>query len=261
MQHQALSSRSRAALPMTPILLNGEPGLGKTHFAFELAALIGTTCRRVAFDTPVTAATLMGSDRRWSNTQVGLLFELVCLGQYANPVIVLDELDKARRERDWNPLGPLHTLLEPSTAAKVRDVSADFEFDASQVIWIATSNDSRLLKSPLRSRFREFNIVRPDAAGALASSKAVLKTSFAALQLVRVAPPSKELAVALAHLTPREITQALKVAVATAIQKGKNAVDLNDLPEGICDELDRARSRDCGNSSVPSAGNTKAWLH
>ena len=261
MQHQALSSRSRAALPMTPILLNGEPGLGKTHFAFELAALIGTTCRRVAFDTPVTAATLMGSDRRWSNTQVGLLFELVCLGQYANPVIVLDELDKARRERDWNPLGPLHTLLEPSTAAKVRDVSADFEFDASQVIWIATSNDSRLLMGPLRSRFREFNIMRPDAAGALASSKAVLKTSFAALQLVRVAPPSKELAVALAHLTPREITQALKVAVATAIQKGKNAVDLNDLPEGICDELDRARSRDRGNSSGPSAGNTKAWLH
>ena len=261
MQHQALSSRSRAALPMTPILLNGEPGLGKTHFAFELAAVIGTTCRRVAFDTPVTAATLMGSDRRWSNTQVGLLFELVCLGQYANPVIVLDELDKARRERDWNPLGPLHTLLEPSTAAKVRDVSADFEFDASQVIWIATSNDSRLLMGPLRSRFREFNIMRPDAAGALASSKAVLKTSFAALQLVRVAPPSKELAVALAHLTPREITQALKVAVATAIQKGKTAVDLNDLPEGICDELDRARSRDHSNSSGPSAGNTKAWLH
>lgn len=261
MQHQALSSRSRAALPMTPILLNGEPGLGKTHFAFELAAVIGTTCRRVAFDTPVTAATLMGSDRRWSNTQVGLLFELVCLGQYANPVIVLDELDKAKRERDWNPLGPLHTLLEPSTAAKVRDVSADFEFDASQVIWIATSNDSRLLMGPLRSRFREFNIMRPDAAGALASSKAVLKTSFAALQLVRVAPPSKELAVALAHLTPREITQALKVAVATAIQKGKNAVDLNDLPEGICDELDRARSRDHSNSSGPSAGNTKAWLH
>lgn len=257
-QHQALSSRSNAALPMTPILLNGEPGLGKTHFAFELAAVIGSTCRRVAFDTPVTASTVMGSDRRWSNTQVGLVFELVCLGQYANPVIVLDEIDKARLQRDWNPLAPLHTLLEPSTAAKVRDVSADFEFDASQVIWIATSNDSRYLTGPIRSRFREFNIVRPDASGALASSKAVLKTSFAAMKLVRVSPPNKDLAVALAHLTPREINQVLKVAVAIAIQKGKSAVDLDDLPAGICEELDQMRI--CVTVGQ-RPGKAKTWLH
>lgn len=261
MQHHALSSRSKVALPMTPILLNGEPGVGKTHFAFELASVIGTTCRRVAFDTPVTAATLMGSDRRWANTQVGLLFELVCLGQHANPIIVLDEIDKSRRERDWNPLAPLHTLLEPSTAAKVRDVSADFEFDASQVIWIATSNDSRLLTGPIRSRFREFNIVRPDAAGALASATAVVKTAFAALKLARIAPPPKALAVALAHLTPREITQLVKVAAATAIQKGKNSVDLDDLPEGICEAVDRSRARTKSESDGPNPGKTKAWLH
>ena len=261
MQHQALSSRSKAALPMTPILLNGESGLGKTHFAFDLAAVIGTTCRKVAFDTPVTAATLMGSDRRWANTQIGLLFELVCLGQYANPVIVLDEIDKANQERAWNPLGPLHTLLEPSTAAKIRDVSADFEFDASQVIWIATSNDSRLLTGPIRSRFREFHILRPDAAGALASSKAVLKNAFAALQLVRFSPPSKELAVALAHLTPRQITQVVKVAAANAIQKGKNALDLDDLPEGICEELDRSRGRTKSDSNGSCPEKVKAWLH
>ena len=261
MQHQALSSRSKAALPMTPILLNGEPGVGKTHFAFELAAVIGTTCRRVAFDTPVTAATLMGSDRRWANTQVGLLFELVCLGQYANPVVVLDELDKARRERDWNPLAPLHTLLEPSTAAKVRDVSADFEFDASQVTWIATSNDSRLLTDPIRSRFQEFQIQRPDAEGALTSATAVVQTAFAALKLVRLEPPTKDLTVALAHMTPREITQVVKVAAANAIQKGKTAVDLDDLPSGICEELDQARCRDSNDLNAPSAGKTKAWLH
>ena len=260
-QHQALNSRCKAALPMTPILLNGEPGVGKTHFAFELAAVIGTTCRRVAFDTPVTAATLMGSDRRWSNTQAGLLFELICLGQYANPVIVLDEIDKSRRERDWNPLAPLHTLLEPSTAAKVRDVSADFEFDASQVIWIATSNDSRLLTGPIRSRFREFHILRPDAAGALASSRAVVKTAFAALNLARIAPPTKDFAVALAHLTAREITQVVKAAAANAIQKGKNAVDVDDLPEGICEELDRARAGTRSDSNGPNPEKAKVWLH
>ena len=155
-------------------------------------------------------------------------------------------------------LGPLRTLLEPNTAAKVRDVSADFEFGASQVIWIATSNDSRLLTGPRHSRFREFNIVRLNDAGALASSKAVLRTDFAALKLMRFAPPTKELAVAFAHLTPREITQVIKVAVATSIQKGKTAVDLDDLPEGVCEEADRERSP--GNSG-PGPGKATTWLH
>ena len=257
-QHWALSSRSKAALPMTPILLAGEAGVGKTHFASQLAEVIGTTFRRVSFDTPVTAASLMGSDRRWGNTQVGLIFEMVCLGQYANPIILLDENDKARREREWNPMAPLHTLLEPSTAAKVRDVSADFEFDASQIIWIATANDSRMLTEPIRSRFKEFQIERPDAAGALASSKAVLQTSFAALQLVQVRPPGKDLAVALAHLTPREITQVLKAAVATAIRKGKRVVEVDDLPTGICDVLDQERGR---HSDSSGSGRSKTWLH
>jgi hypothetical protein len=55
----------------------------------------------------------MGSDRRWSQRKVGLLFELVA-GQYANPVVVLDELDKDQaRAHDWNRWRRC-TLLEPN---------------------------------------------------------------------------------------------------------------------------------------------------
>lgn len=233
-QHLILSSRSTRTLGLPPILLNGEPGVGKTHFAIELANLLGVEFRRVAFDTPVTAATLMGSDRRWGNTQYGLLFELVCLGQHANPIIILDEIDKADARRDWNPIAPLHTLLEPSTAAKVRDLSADFEFDASLVTFIATSNDSRQLSPAIRSRFTEFTIRRPGAADAIASAREVIARAFYSYQIEGVDPPDRSLAVALAHLTPREITQVLKQTVANAIAKGNNTITPNDLPEGVC---------------------------
>lgn len=235
-QHLILASRSTKTLRLPPILLNGEPGVGKTHFAIELANVLGVVSRRVGFDTPLTAATLMGSDGRWTNSQYGLLFELVCLGKHANPIIVLDEIDKADTRRDWNPLAPLHTLLEPSTAANVRDLSVDFEFDASLITWIATSNNSRLLSAAIRSRFTEFDIRRPGAADAINSAMEVVARSFDSYQIEGVVPPDRSLAVALAHLTPRKITQVLKQTVANAIAKGNRVITLEDLPEGVRDE-------------------------
>ena len=69
---------------------------------------------------------MLGSERRWSSMQPGILFDLVCLGTHANPIVILDEIDKGGSQRQWDPLAPLHTLLEPSTASKVRDISVDF---------------------------------------------------------------------------------------------------------------------------------------
>ena len=249
-RHLVLASQSPLAIGLPPILLDGEPGVGKTHFSFELAEALGTSYERVAFDTPVTAATLMGSDRRWANTEFGLLFRLVCLGQYANPVIVLDEIDKAVSQRNSSPLEPLHTLLEPITAQKLRDVSVNFEFDASMVSWIATSNNSRCLPPAILSRFTKFEICRPDAAGALASAKAVLQKAFTSLGLVNFDAPGRDMVAALAHLTPREVIQNYKQAVATALTKGKRCADPYDLPPGIYE-------------SSPAVGPDKptVWLH
>ena len=247
-QHLVLASRSAKTLGLPPILLSGEPGVGKTHFAIELARVLGVGSRRVALDTPVTAATLMGSDRRWANSQYGLLFELVCLGKHANPIVVLDEIDKANGRRDLNPIAPLHSLLEPSTAAKIRDLSVDFEFDASLVTWIATSNDSRLLSPAIRSRFTEFTIHRPDAAGAIGSAMNVIARTFLGFGIEGVKAPDRSLAVALAHLTPREITQVLKQTVANAILKGKHTITPEDLPLSVLDEA----------TANPSG---KSWLH
>lgn len=248
-----LAARSRRGARIPPLLLDGEPGIGKTHFAIELAKALNTTVRRIAFDSAINGATLMGSDRRWSNTQFGILFELICLGEHANPVVILDEIDKAGARREWDPLAPLHTLLEPSTATQARDISVDFEFDASKVIWIATSNDATRLLPSLRSRFREFRLQRPGAADAIVAAEAVIGKVIEEMALIDFEAPSKPMAVALAHLSAREVRQALEQAIAHAVAHGRNRVTPDDLPTGLLG----------GDGTSGSSGSSgkKNWLH
>lgn len=243
-----LAEKTGRGLRIPPILLLGEPGLGKTHFAVELSKALSTSVRKIAFDSPISAAVLAGSDRRWSNTNVGVIFELVCMGRNANPVVILDEVDKAETRRDLDPLGPLHTLLEPSTATSARDISADIEFDSSLVIWIATANDASRILPSLRSRFREFYIRRPSAAGAIRLANSVVLKTFSEMDLPDFEVPGRSLAVALAHFNAREIRQATEQSIAYAVTNGRRFVGPSDIP---------ARFRDDGDGE---SGPSK-WLH
>ena len=256
-----LGQKTSKTVRIPPILLDGAPGLGKTHFSLELAKALGTTVKRISFDSALTSATLIGSERRWANTQFGALFELICLGKHANPIVILDEIDKAGVRREWDPLAPLHTLLEPSTAKHVRDISVDFEFDTSMVTWIATSNRKQMLPDSLRSRFREFDIVRPNAQEAIQLASAVVAKSFEEMQLADFEPPDKQFVVSLAHLTAREITQAMAEALASAVDQGRNRLTLDDLPADVrSDDGDDSNETANGNGKGQT-GSDKSWLH
>ncbi len=192
--------------------------------------------RRQPFDNESTAASLLGSERKWSNTQSGIVFNLVCLGEHANPILLLDEIDKARRLDGQDPLAPLHSLLEPATASKVRDISADIEFNASLVIWISTANQPEKLVDALRSRFREFYIDRPTAAQALAMAPAIVASAMKRLGMPDFELPNRSLVRKLAHLTPRELCQAIELAVAAAVSNGRRQLLPSDIPAEFLDD-------------------------
>ena len=252
--HLVLAAHCRKASRLPPILVNGEPGIGKTHFANLLAEVWGTAIHRISFDKAVTGPTLTGSERRWANTSYGAVFEAVCLGRHANPVIVLDEIDKADRRPDWNALTPLHSLLEPATARKSKDISLDFEFDCSQVIWVATANSLERIPDSLLSRFQIFHVERPDARAALAATRWVVMAVFEELELHNFEPPGNFVVVRLAHLTAREAQQATRKAIARAVADRRRSITLADLPDGLGDDESKG-------GGTPGGSLTKEWLH
>lgn len=204
-----------------PILLTGAAGVGKTHFCRALAEVLRTTVRHQPFDNAQTTSTLLGSERHWGNTHYGLLFELLALGRHANPVVILDELDKVRVPSSYmDPLAPLHTILEPCTAGALRDQSLDFVLDASLVTFIATANDTSRIPETLVSRFRVFEIKQPTGAQALAFAQEVLR-SVLQRHALQLPVNSRKLAAAVAHLSAREITQATEDALARMFAVGR----------------------------------------
>ena len=230
----ALAKVSRRPVGIPPMLLAGPPGVGKTHFCEALAKVLGVPVRRHPMDQAETSSALLGSEVTWGNTRVRLVFEMLAHGDHANPVVILDELDKARGfGRSADPTAVLHSLLEPVSASRVRDQSVEVELDASLITWIATCNYPWLIAPTLRSRMRAFYIRMPDAEQAIQVAHAVVAaaTRDAGVRLSR--EPDKAFVLALAHLSAREIYQLTGAAIAQAVRQGRVVVSISDLPTEV----------------------------
>ena len=147
------------------MLLLGEPGIGKTHFARRVAQLLGTGFGFVPMSSLTAGWVLSGASSQWKNAKPGKVFDTFLNGEYANPVMVVDELDKASADGQYDPLGALYELLEIDTAMRFVDEFVEVPIDASGAVWFATANDAARIPEPLLNRMNVYEIDAPDAEG------------------------------------------------------------------------------------------------
>jgi ATP-dependent Lon protease len=229
----ALCQDSRDALEITPMLLLGPPGIGKTHFAREVAALLGTGLGFISMSSLTAGWVLSGASSQWKGARPGKVFETLVDGQYANPVMVVDEIDKARGEHAYDPLGSLYSLLEHDTASAFTDEFAEVAIDASQVIWVATANDERAIPEPILNRMNVFEVRTPDRDAARTIALRLYRSLRAEHDWGRRfdEEPSEAVLERLSAMAPREMRRAWMTAFGNARLDDRATVELADLPE------------------------------
>ena len=229
----ALCQDSRDALEITPMLLLGPPGIGKTHFAREISQLLGTGMGFVSMSSLTAGWVLSGASSQWKGARPGKVFETLVDGAYANPVMVVDEIDKARGEHAYDPLGALYSLLEHDTAHDFTDEFAEVPIDASQVIWVATANDGHAIPEPILNRMSVYEILAPDRDAARSIALRLytsLRDGHGWGERFDEAP-SEPVLERMSQIVPREMRRAWITAFGNARLDGRTAVDLRDLPD------------------------------
>lgn len=155
-----------AAMPpqdfqITPILLLGEPGIGKTYLATQLARALGVKSEKISAGGGNASFQFTGSHSTWIGAQPGLIIELLAKSKHASPVLVIDEVDKMAGDSRYPVVPLLLDLLETNTAKKFKDQFLDIKFDASRLICILTANTLDGIPPALLSRVDVFHIPRP----------------------------------------------------------------------------------------------------
>ena len=228
----ALCHVCRDALEITPMLLLGPPGVGKTHFAREVAQLLGTGMGFVSMSSLTAGWVLSGASSQWKGARPGKVFDTLVEGAYANPVMVIDEIDKARGEHAYDPLGALYSLLEHDTAHSFVDEFAEVPIDASQVIWVATANDERQIPDPILNRVNVFEVQMPDRDAARAIARRLYDKLRGAHDWGHRfdEAPTDSVLDRLADVAPREMRRALMTAFGNARLDNRSRIETRDLP-------------------------------
>lgn len=227
----ALCLETEDRLELMPILLLGDPGIGKTHFAKQLSRLLGTSYHYVAMSSLTAGWILSGASSQWKNAKPGKVFDALVHGSYANPVIAVDEIDKATGDSQYDPLGALYALLEHDTAQTFIDEFAEVQINAGHVIWIATANDERSIPEPILNRMNVYEIPPPDREGARRIAQSIydeIRSAHAWGQ--RFPAELGDLTLdALTRASPREMRRAILNGFGAARISGRDHIAADDI--------------------------------
>jgi ATP-dependent Lon protease len=149
---QAASGGAGGGVHAPILFFVGLAGTGKTTIASSIAETLGREFVRVPFGGLSSALDLRGLSKVQPEAEPGLIIKALRQVQSRNPVILLDELDRVVDDSRGAIMGVLLELLDPKQNATFVDHYIDFPFDLSQVIFVATANNTQTISTAVLDR-------------------------------------------------------------------------------------------------------------
>ena len=191
------------------LCLYGPPGVGKTSLCRSIAESLGRKYVRMSLGGLHDESEIRGHRRTYIAAMCGRVMKSLIKAESNNPVFVLDEIDKVSGSNyNGDPQSALLELLDPEQNNSFHDNYLDFDYDLSQVLFIATANNLSTIPGPLRDRMEILNL-----------------SSYTELEKIEIARR---------HLLPRQRTQ-----------NGLKAKDIR-ISASVWPEIIRSYTREAG---------------
>lgn len=134
------------------ISLVGLVGVGKTTIAYSIAEALGRRIERIPFGGMGSPVQLRGRSRFSSDAEPGAIIKALKHAKSRNLVILLDEIDRVSEDARADIMGVLVEILDPEQNKNFVDHYIDFPFDLSDVLFIATSNNTKDISTAVIDR-------------------------------------------------------------------------------------------------------------